>query len=150
MPFKSVVGIASLAALHVACIQLDPACNHHQAQVVVRRAEVSHSNYLVDPELGQGFRKSATIYLMYVISLFFIGNSFFYINNRNYIIKCYFKTLKGSTCGHVYLNKKLISFGLGGICRIRGIEELLNTNKDLLHCDSWSPTLPTRPNTELR
>jgi len=38
------------------------------------------------------------------------------------------------------LNKKLISFGLSGICRIRGIEELLDTNKDLLHCDSWSPT----------
>jgi hypothetical protein len=57
MPFKSVVGIASLAALHVACIQLDPACNHHQAQVVVRRAEVSHSSNWWTLNLDRDFEK---------------------------------------------------------------------------------------------
>jgi hypothetical protein len=37
MPFKSVaLGIAQPAALSVACIQLDSACNHRQTQVGIR------------------------------------------------------------------------------------------------------------------
>lgn len=40
-----------------------------------------------------------------------------------------------------YLNKQLIGFCLCGICSIGSIEEFLYSHQNLLHRDSWSPTL---------
>lgn len=44
-----------------------------------------------------------------------------------------------------YLDKQMITFSLGRISRIWLVQQVLDTHKNLLHCDSWSPSLYKPP-----